>query len=77
MFERLNFQGKVWRVLNKVDVNKVENPNTLKQSYRCDMVIKNHNHYFILDEIIDVEYENVEELKHNDDYWKLFQDIIE
>ena len=59
MFERLNFQGKVWRVLSKVDVNKVENPNTLKQSYHCDMVIRNNEYYFILDEIIDVEYEDV------------------
>ena len=59
MFERLNFQGKMWRVLSKVAVNTVENPNTLKQSYKCDMVIRNNKHYFILDEIIDVEYEDV------------------
>ena len=59
MFERLNFQGKMWRVLDKVDINKVENPNTLKQSYQCDMVIRNHQHFFILDEIIDVEFEDI------------------
>ena len=59
MFERLNFQGKMWRVLDKVDVTKVKNPNTLKKSYRCDMVIRNNQHFFILDEIIDVEYEDV------------------
>ena len=58
MFEKLNFQGKMWRVLSKVAVNTVENPNTLKQSYKCDMVIRNNKHYFILDEIIDVEYED-------------------
>ena len=59
MFEKLNFQGKMWRVLSKVVVKTVENPNTLKQSYKCDMVIRNNKHYFILDEIIDVEYEDV------------------
>ena len=59
MFEKLNFQGKMWRVLSKVAVNTVENPNTLKQSYKCDMVIRNNQHFFILDEIIDVEYEDV------------------
>ena len=59
MFERLNFQGKMWRVLDKVAINKVENPNTLKQSYRCDMVIRNHREFFILDEILDVEYEDI------------------
>ena len=59
MFERLNFQGKMWRVLDKVSITKIENPNALKENYRCDMVIKNNQHYFILDEIIDVEYEDV------------------
>ena len=49
----------MWRVLDKVDVTKVENPNALKQSYKCDMVIRNNQHFFILDEIIDVEYEDV------------------
>jgi hypothetical protein len=59
MFEKLNFQGKMWRVLDKVAITKVENPNTLKKSYHCDMVIRNNQHFFILDEIIDVEYEDV------------------
>tara|TARA_R110002051_G_scaffold234113_1_gene295745 strand:+ start:740 stop:919 length:180 start_codon:yes stop_codon:yes gene_type:complete len=59
MFERLNFQGKIWWVLSKVAVNKVDNPNALKQSYRCDMVIRNNSHFYVLDEIIDVEYEDV------------------
>ena len=59
MFERLNFQGKMWRVLDKVTITKVENPNALKQSYQCDMVIRNNQHFFILDEIIDVEFEDI------------------
>ena len=59
MFERLNFQGKMWRVLDKVVITKVETPSALKKSYRCDMVIRNNHHFFILDEIIDVEFEEV------------------
>ena len=60
MFEKLNFQGKMWRVLNKVEINQVENPDTLKQSYHnCDMVIRNNDYFFLLNEIIDVEYEDV------------------
>ena len=59
MFERLNFQGKIWQVLSKVAVDKVEDPNTLKQSYQCDMVIRNNQHFFILNEIIDVEFEEM------------------
>ncbi len=60
MFERLNFQGKMWRVIDKVKINRIDNPDTLKKSYHlCDMVIRNNKHFFILNEIIDVEYEDV------------------
>jgi hypothetical protein len=59
MFERLNFQGKMWRVLDKVDINKVENPNALKKNYGCDMVIRNHQQFFILDEILEGEFEDI------------------
>ena len=60
MFEKINFQGKLWRVVAKVDANKVEDPSTLKTMYRCDMVLKsNQNVYFILDEIIDAEFEDI------------------
>ena len=60
MFERLNFQGKMWRVIDKVVINRVDNPDTLKKSYHlCDMVIRNNSHFFILNEIIDVEYEEI------------------
>ena len=60
MFEKINFQGKLWRVVAKVDANKVEDPSTLKTMYRCDMVLKNNqNIFFILDEIIDAEFEDI------------------
>ncbi len=60
MFEKLEFQGRLWRVCAKVDGGRVENPSTLKENYGCDMVIKNNeNIFFILDEIIDVEYEDI------------------
>ena len=60
MFEKINFQGKLWKVISKVEGHRIDDPNTLKKSYGCDMVIKNsQNVYFILDEIIDVEFEEV------------------
>ena len=60
MFEKLNFQGKLWRVLAKIEANKIDDPSKLKESYGCDMVIKsNQNVFFILDEIIDVDYEEI------------------
>ena len=58
--EMIDFQGKKWRVLDKVEGKRVEDPNSLKDNYGCDMVIKNsQNIYFILNEIIDVEYEDI------------------
>ena len=59
--ELLDFQGKKWIVKTKVDGRKVENPSTLKESYGADLVIRNsQNIYFILDEIIDAEFEDIE-----------------
>ena len=60
MIEKLEFQGKMWQVIAKVEGHRIDDPNSLKESYGCDMVIRNpQNIYFILDEIIDVEYEDI------------------
>ena len=60
MFERIEFQGKLWQVVGKVEGHRIDDPSTLKKSYGCDMVIRNpQNIYFILNEIIDVEYEDI------------------
>ena len=58
--EKLKFQGKLWEVKAKVDGSRIDDPSTLKSNYGCDMVIKNpQNIYYILDEIIDVEFEDI------------------
>ena len=60
MFEKLKFQGKLWEVKAKVDGSRLDDPSTLKSSYGCDMVIRNsQNIYFILDEVIDAEFEEL------------------
>tara|TARA_R110002020_G_scaffold148_2_gene741 strand:- start:360 stop:542 length:183 start_codon:yes stop_codon:yes gene_type:complete len=60
MFEHIEFQGKMWNIKSKVDGNRIDDPSTLKKSYGCDMVIRNpQNIYFMLNEIIDVEYEEI------------------
>ena len=60
MFEKLEFQGKLWKVSAKVDGSRIDDPSKLKKNYGCDMVIRNsQNIYYILDEIIDVEYEEI------------------
>ena len=60
MIEKLEFQDKLWEVKAKVDGRRLDDPSTLKKNYGCDLVIRNsRNIYFILDEIIDVEYEDI------------------
>ena len=60
MIEKLEFQNKMWQVIAKVDGSRLDDPSTLKSNYGCDMVIRNpQNIYFVLNEIIDVEYEDV------------------
>ena len=60
MIEKLEFQGKVWQVLAKVEGRRLDDPSTLKKNYDADMVIRNpQNIYFVLNEIIDVEFEDV------------------
>ena len=60
MFERLEFQNKLWQVLNKVPGEKVDDHTKLKSMYQCDLVLKNNqNVFYILNEIIDVEFEDI------------------
>ncbi len=60
MIEKLEFQGKLWQIVGKARGNLVDNPSSLKQNYGCDLVIRNpQNIYLMLNEIIDVEYEDV------------------
>jgi len=58
--ELIDFQEKKWQVVGKVDGNRIDNPSSLKKNYGCDMVIRNpQNIYFMLNKIIDVEYEDI------------------
>ena len=60
MIEKLDFQGKQWQIVGKVNGNRIDNPGSLKESYGCDMVIRDpRNIYLMLNEIIDVEYEDI------------------
>ena len=60
MFERLEFQNKLWQVLSKVPGEKVDDHTKLKSMYQCDLVLKNNqNVFYILNEIIDVEFEEI------------------
>ena len=55
----VDFQGKHWQVVDEVDISLVNNPSKLKDNYGCDTVIKNNTHFFMLNEIIDAEFEEL------------------
>ena len=58
--ELIDFQNKKWQIVGKVRGNRIDNPGSLKKNYGCDMVIRNpQNIYFMLNKIIDVEYEDI------------------
>ena len=58
--EIIDFQNKKWVVKSKVDGRRIDDASKLKKNYGADLVIKNsQNIYFILDEIIDVEFEDI------------------
>mgnify|MGYP003143071284 FL=1 len=60
MFEMIDFQNKKWRVVSKVSGDKVDDYTKLKSMYGCDLVLKNNeNQFFMLDEIIDAEFEDI------------------
>ena len=60
MIEKLEFQGKMWQIVAKANGGRIDNPGSLKKSYGCDMVIRDpRNIYLMLNEIIDVEYEDI------------------
>ena len=60
MIEKLNFQGKMWQIVGKANGSRIDNPGSLKESYGCDMVIRDpRNVYLMLNKIIDVEYEDI------------------
>ena len=60
MFEKVEFQGKLWRVIAKVEGHRLDDPSTLKENYGADLVLRNNqNVYFVLQQIIDAEFEEI------------------
>ena len=57
--KKIDFQGKHWQVIDEVDIGLVNDPSKLKDNYGCDMFIQNNNLFFILNVIIDVEFEEI------------------
>ena len=58
--ELIDFQNKKWVVKSKIPGNRIDDHTKLKKMYGCDLVLKNNeNVFFILDEVIDVEFEDI------------------
>ena len=55
--ELIDFQDKKWRVVGKVEGNRVDDHTLLKEQYGCDLVLKNNdNIFFMLNKVIDAEF---------------------
>ena len=58
--EIIDFQNKKWQVKAKLEGHRIDDPSQLKKNYGCDMVIRSpQNIYFMLNEIIDVDFEDI------------------
>tara|TARA_B100000508_G_scaffold121436_1_gene103107 strand:- start:339 stop:518 length:180 start_codon:yes stop_codon:yes gene_type:complete len=58
--ELIDFQDKKWRVVGKVEGNRIDDHTKLKSQWGCDLVLKNNqNVFFMLDEVIDAEFEDI------------------
>jgi len=55
--EFIDFQNKKWEVVGKVSGKKVDDHTKLKEQWACDLVLKNNqNVFYMLREVIDVEF---------------------
>ena len=60
MFEMIDFQNKKWRVVSKISGDKVDDYTKLKSMYGADLVLKDSKGmFFVLDNVIDVEFEDI------------------
>ena len=58
--EIIDFQDKKWVVRSKIHGDRVDDHTKLKEIYGCDLVLKNREGiFFILDAIIDAEFEDI------------------
>ena len=58
--EFINFQNKRWVVVGKAEGRLVDDHTKLKKNYGCDLVIKNNqNIFYMLNEVIDAEFEEL------------------
>ena len=56
----IDFQNKKWQVVGKCSGERIDDHTKLKEQWNCDLVLKNaQNNFFMLNEIIDAEFEDI------------------
>ena len=58
MFEKITFQDDMYKVICKIPNKHVGN-RKLQSEYKADLVLQNKTHHFILEKIIDVDFEEI------------------
>ena len=58
MFEKINFQGDLYKVICKVANHHVGN-RKLKLEFDADIVLQNKTHHYVLEKIIEGEFEEI------------------
>ncbi|MBC8437066.1 hypothetical protein H8D85_01935 [bacterium] len=59
MIERVTYEDKLYHVIAKLLKHTVTNQASLRESYGADLVLANKEQYWILREIIDVEFKEI------------------
>ena len=64
MFKMLDYDGKKWIIRAKLAGDKVDDHTKLKKQYGVDLVLcDKQGYYYMLEKIIDAEFEDVVEPK--------------
>jgi hypothetical protein len=58
LVEKIDFQGDLYKVICKVANNHV-GKRKLKLEYDADLVLQNKTHHFVLEKIIEGEFEEI------------------
>ena len=57
----LDYQGKHWEIIDIIKDHLIDDSKWIKESYGADLVLKKGNNYYVLDELIDAEFEDIGE----------------
>tara|TARA_R100000700_G_C3037966_1_gene63397 strand:- start:7 stop:183 length:177 start_codon:yes stop_codon:yes gene_type:complete len=58
LIEKINFQGDLYKVICKIANNHVGD-RKLKLEFDADLVLQNKTHHFVLEKIIEGEFEEI------------------